>query len=121
MRDGAQGAAEDDVIPRRTRPKRKGGSRFPSRRDPAYKRWCYEQYDCAIKKLHECWAERDFAHVFETQARGAEDFANGVILCRAAHREQENRTKAFIATYGVDIEVLAVQMAARYLQERSFT
>lgn len=108
---------------RKTRLKAKGRSRFEKRRDPKYVAWCKRHWYCAIqgRQGHRCWGVlKTFAHVFGTRGAGAYDLGEGVILCEAAHAEQEGRTDEFIAKYGVDVRALAVTMAARHLMEKEF-
>lgn len=112
-------------IQRRTHLRRKGRSRFPKRRNPEYKAWAYAHYDCAIRGrvskktglVHRCWGDPTFAHMFDTQARGAYDVGEGVILCVLAHAHEQGRTEAFSEEWDKDVRELAREMAERYGEE----
>lgn len=83
-------------IPRRVRPRAKGGSRFPKRRDRAYLVWI-RTLRCAVLSrrvapslyVHElpCEGRIECAHV-RSRGAGGNDHANCLPLCRAHHREQ---------------------------------
>lgn len=60
-----------------------------------------------------CWGPIDPAHVTARGMGGCNSSADQVVrLCRGHHQEQEGRTAAFDARYGVDLEAEAAKYAA---------
>lgn len=86
---------------RRSRPRAKGGSRFPKRRDPAYMRWMLERLadgnpcdcGCGIRATHR-------AHL-TAKGSGGFDRDNVVLLATACHAQQEKRTARFEVERGL--------------------
>lgn len=108
------------------RPKAKGGSRFPKRRDPAYLEWV-RTWPCAIWAMNtpQSWqpgwrctqARSEAAHVISRGA-GGEDFGNAVPLCHAHHQEQHAIGMAtFQRKYGVFLKGYAEVLASRYIAD----
>ena len=62
-----------------------------------------------------CWAgEPDAAHVVRARGMGGvnSDKTQVAHLCRGHHTEQEGRTAAFEAKYGIDLAAAAAKLAA---------
>ena len=60
-----------------------------------------------------CWGPVDPAHVTPLGGGGVKSDKNDVVrLCRGHHGEQEGRTQAFEARYGVDLKAEAAKYAA---------
>lgn len=103
-----------DPLPRRARLKRKGGSRYPKRRDAKFMAWMLHQLK-AGRVCDGCgskWA-RQRAHV-QAKGSGGDDRGNVVLLCVSCHGDQEKRTAAFCREKGVDLYAKAERWAARY-------
>jgi len=64
---------------------------------------------------HGCDGPIEAAHVVHARGHGGcNSSADEVVyLCTAHHREQEGRSKAFEARYGVDLKALAAEQAQR--------
>ncbi len=97
-------------MPRGGKLKAKGGSRFPKRRDDVYRAWI-RTLPCVVASPY-CFGHVEAAHVGKTRGAGAWDRGFCVPLCFAHHTEQEGRTKKFNATYRVDLEAIAAELAA---------
>lgn len=126
--------------------KRKNRSRFPGRRNPAYRAWvrtlgCVlagklvtarfslrDQLDpleavgltrISFRWRHVCWGPIDPVHVNETQARGAYDVGEIVPLCRAAHRalDQWLGAAGFAQVTGLDLRAIAAGLVQQYVEQ----
>lgn len=110
---------------------RPGGSRFPKRRHPEYRRWIRAQ-PCILTQWltaqrltandlgagpgfwrHLCWGPIDPAHVGEKQSRGAYDLGRVVPLDRAAHRFYDEHRREWEAVTGLT-EALMENLAGGY-------
>lgn len=88
--------------------KKRGGSRFPKRRDYDYQSWI-RQKPCII-----CGTTPvDGAHV-KTKGSGGDDVGNMVPLCRTHHMEQEGRTREFEKRHQISLSLLARGFANKY-------
>ena len=100
--------------------KRKG-HRFPDGVCEDLREWCRESR-CVLDGVAPnigCLyydGRSDPAHVIPV-SRGSGDFDNLISLCRLHHMEQEGRTKAFEAKFGVNLKAIARQTTARFLKE----
>lgn len=103
-------------IGRKARLRTKGGSRFPERRDPEYTAWIITLPCLLAGGMYgwKCCLKVDPAHVFKTRGAGAYDHGEVVPLCRIHHVEQEGRTEAFNAKYGVDLRAEARRLQRVY-------
>jgi hypothetical protein len=113
---------------RRTRPKAKGRSRFPKRRNPAYIAWIRMQpctvqdwFDKFTQTNHRCISHPDRrwiepAHI-KTQGSGGDDVGNVIPLCPAAHDQQEGKNVQFERRYGIDLKTTAAGYALVYRGE----
>jgi hypothetical protein len=109
-------------LPRRTRIKarnaKRGGSRFPKRRDPAYCAWI-RTHPCVaagrgdwIDGGKPCAGRVECAHVVSRGA-GGPDVANTVPLCTRHHREQHTiGIRSFETRYGLNLEMKALYFGA---------
>ena len=91
--------------------KRKGGSRFPKRRDKKYTDWIRGQR-CIVKI---CKKPGEPAHL-KTRGSGGYDRKNIVPLCRFHHQCQEGKTEAFELEYGLDLQDQADWFDAKYVR-----
>lgn len=126
---------------KRSRLKRRGRSRFPKVRDPAYTAMVREQgcvlrgrssrvrmslsdveyvdeYE-TVRYWHVCWGRIEFMHVHQTRARGAGDVGEGVGGCQAVHAwfdGQGSRVKRerFLEATGLDLSAIAAAYAVGY-------
>lgn len=105
-------------IPRRTRLRTKGGSRFPKRRDPKFMAWMAQQLldwrrcDCGCGRRATTRAHLD------AKGNGGYDRGNVVLLTWwPCHCKQEKRTDAFNAERGCDLYAAAKRWADQYEQE----
>jgi hypothetical protein len=96
-------------IERRVRPKARGRSRFPKRRDPKYIAWIKERdcLNCGKRPV-------DPAHI-KTRGAGGDDRKNVVPLCRSCHASQEGRTKEFEMETGLDLRLCAEWLTGQYV------
>lgn len=125
------------VLPKRNR---KRGHKFPKNVDERYREyirampciadWSQDGYRCNYsipsrdiltytdylcgriggRRAVEC------AHVIP-RGRGGVDVGNTLPMCPRHHDEQEGKTPAFEAKYGVDLSAVASALAARYRKE----
>lgn len=110
--------AWNSTLPAPRKPiRRKGKSRFEKRRDRAYTDWI-KTLPCFVARA-ECWSIVDPAHVFKTRGGGEYDRGKVVPLCRRHHGEQEGRTDAFNAKYGVDLRAEARRLQRVYEGEET--
>jgi hypothetical protein len=72
-------------IPRYTRPKNRGGKRFPKGYNPAYRAWI-STLECLLygQPTHHCLGQSEAAHV-HADATGVGDVGQLIPLCRMAH------------------------------------
>lgn len=109
-------------LKRKTRLKVKGKSRFPKRRNDAYRKWirempCWVGWYCDRSAAPACLYEAECAHVIP-KGRGSDDVGNCVPLCAAHHREQEGRTARFEAKYHIDLASIAERLAGRWREQQ---
>jgi co-chaperonin GroES (HSP10) len=91
--------------------RRKGKSRFPKRRDPAYLAWIRLQ-PCCI-----CGQDAEPHHVV-SQGAGGDDVGNVLPLCRHHHQDFHNwGIWGFEARWKVDCKAMAIEYAVLYATE----
>jgi len=97
--------------------KRRGGSRFPRRRDPKFMAWMVEQIRRGVW-CDACGRQRASARAhLDAKGSGGFDRGNTVLLCdgpEGCHRLQEKRTAAFCRERGVDLQAQANAWATAY-------
>lgn len=124
--------------------RKRGGARFPHRRDPEYCRWirtlgCVAGGSAAAAArladrfrakgeeppvstevwlilfgVKDCSGPIECAHVVSRGA-GGDDRSNTVSLCRTHHRQQHDRgIKSFQAIYALDLAAIAAELGQRY-------
>ena len=101
-------------IKRGPAPKRKGGSRFPKRRDPEFMAWMLARLLEWLPCDAECGRRAKHRSHLYPKGNGGYDRHNVVLLCRTCHGRQEKRTKAFIKERGVDLFAKAKGWTERY-------
>jgi hypothetical protein len=91
---------------------KRGGSRFPKRRDPAYCEWV-RGFACCVRACL-TGARMECAHV-KSRGAGGGDIGNCVPLC-FSHHDQQHRLgiKTFQATHSVDLAAIARNLGERY-------
>lgn len=106
----------------RSRLRNKGGSRFPGRRNDAYRELVRETYPCEVEGRmvtptlrHKCSGRLEFAHV-EGRGIGGYDVGNGVSLCTEAHTAapwsiHRDGPESFARRFGIDLAARARQIA----------
>ena len=100
---------------------KRGGSRFPKRRDPAYCAWirtlpCLLCDNLAVLDWIDagkpCGGPVECAHV-RSRGAGGPDVANTVPLCRKHHRQQHDiGIRSFERIYGISLELKALVLGA---------
>lgn len=97
--------------------RRKGGSRFPKRRDPLYMLWLGERLlerpPCDACKQNRA-TER--AHL-DAKGSGGYDRLNIALLCAPCHHRQEKRTDLFMRETGADLYAAAARWDNLYVAE----
>ena len=112
-----------------------GESRFPHRRDPLYKAWLLAFDECVVQTVIRSLTRSELAEQglqpcgfvpgrariehchLRTQGSGGDDRANSFTACPIHHDEQEGRTKAFCARYGLDLYQIVLDLDAQYVRE----
>lgn len=110
-------------VPVKKRNAKRGGSRFPKRRDLAYMRWCLEELERGV--LCDMCGQRRAnarAHVIP-RSRGGADRDNIVFSCQGpgsnlCHERSEKRAEAFCAETGVHLFAIARDWTLRYEREK---
>lgn len=110
---------------RRSRPKARGGSLFPKRREPRYWKWCGEQVKCGVP-CDNCglYPANSRAHLIP-RSLGGDDLWNIAFLCSGpgscfCHERSEKRADAFVREDdNSDLYAIARAHTARYLAERA--
>jgi hypothetical protein len=111
------GLARTGRLPRHTRMAAKnakrGGHRFPKRRDPAYCAWI-RTLTCLLAGRANCAGRVECAHV-KSRGAGGDDHANTVPLCTRHHREQHrDGIETFQWVCQFDLAAIAADLAERY-------
>ena len=101
-------------IKRGPAPKRKGGSRFPKRRDPEFMAWMLARLLEWLLCDAECGRRAKDRARLDAKGNGGDDRNNVVLLCVTCHRRQEKRTGAFIRETGIDLRAKARGWTERY-------
>jgi hypothetical protein len=100
---------------------KRGGSRFPKRRDPAYREWI-RSLPCAARDalapylptLSRCYGIIECTHV-KSRGAGGDDFGNCIPLCTGHHRHQHDwGIMAFANYYKLDLAAIARNLGERY-------
>ncbi len=109
--------------------KRRGGSKFPKRRDPAYCEWVRQQ-PCLLgggmgvgfhirvrslaMKIHQCDGPVQVCHV-KSRGAGGDDRRNVIAMCAKGHDEQHRiGIRSFEKRWGVDLKAEAEKLDAEY-------
>jgi hypothetical protein len=91
---------------------KRGGSRFPKRRDPEYREWI-RTLDCLVGDLM-CHGGVECAHV-KTRGAGVDDRGNCVPLCGFHHFEQHDLgIRHFQTRHKLDLAAIARNLGERY-------
>jgi hypothetical protein len=105
--------------PIKKRNAKRGGSRFPKRRDPAYCAWI-RTLPCLLREVltadwrPACAGRVECAHV-QSRGAGGDDVANTVPLCTHHHRRQHCLgIRGFQGLYGLRLAAIATRLANSY-------
>jgi len=102
---------------KRTPVKRKGGSRFPKRRDRRYMIWLLEQLKLGARCDGECGRPAEHRAHLIPKGSGGDDRLNVALLCGRCHERQEKRVQAYIDETGNDLFWKAARWDNLYTHE----
>ncbi len=119
LKRGKQPKRSTKPIKRRQKLRVKGKSRFPRRRNKAYREWLYEL--CCVlagHPMHFCWGQTECCHL-KSRGAGGDDVGNCWPGCAWAHVVQHDMgIKSFQKKYGIDLTAIAKDLGARWAREQ---